>query len=105
MPGLDHRGPEGKGAMTGRKTGLCMGNSKNELSGSYRGRRGGIRFGQGMQWGNIGRGKGFGRYGRNISTAYDTPEMDNASLQEEIKRARLHLSELEEKLEKLGKKK
>jgi hypothetical protein len=104
MPGLDHSGPEGKGAMTGRKTGLCVGNSKNDLMGSYRGRRGGMRFGGGTGRRYAGRGPGFGRYGRNISPEYDQPELDTESLQEEIRRARLHLSELEEKLQKLGKK-
>lgn len=27
MPGMNHKGPEGQGPMTGRKMGRCMGNT------------------------------------------------------------------------------
>lgn len=57
MPGLDQRGPEGKGARTGRGMGRCNSNRKidpeNEVQGetAEKGRRQGFGFGQGRRQG------------------------------------------------------
>lgn len=53
MPGLDRRGPEGKGARTGRGMGRCNSkiDSENEVQGetTEKGRRQGFGFGQGRR--------------------------------------------------------
>ncbi len=59
MPGLDGKGPEGKGSMTGRGLGRCKDVGTNSpMFGRGRG------FGQGRGLGR-GFGRGFGRFGFN----------------------------------------
>lgn len=71
MPGGDRTGPEGKGPMTGRKAGLCSGNttpgSMNAAQGNGCGQ--GRGFGRGK-----GRGRGLGmafRHGKTGRTLTD----------------------------------
>jgi len=55
MPGLDQRGPEGRGAMTGRRQGTCQtgGMSRGPAAGGFGGGRGG---GRGCRKGGPGQG-------------------------------------------------
>ena len=55
MPGLDRRGPEGKGALTGRGMGRCISNGKidpeneNQDETTEKSRRKEFGFGQGRR--------------------------------------------------------
>jgi len=75
MPNLNRKGPEGAGAMTGRKLGKCSPDNKGKtdeeilkerassttpVQGIGRGLGFGFGFGRGR-----GRGRGLGRFGRN----------------------------------------
>ena len=102
MPGLDRSGPEGKGAMTGRRTGLCTGNTNEELTGR------GMGFGRGGGRRRMGRGMGW--YGRN---SWEAPTgrgrmvslTDQDTITNEIAAAKAHLASLEEQLKNLSKEK
>ena len=89
MPGFDKSGPLGKGAMRGRKNGICMGNDVDDLQrgpgfgGGYFGRRGGNREG--------GAGLGMRRryYQQNIideNTVNKEMKDEMSSLREKISR-------------------
>lgn len=62
MPGLDRKGPEGKGSQTGRKMGRCNSNNgivpENEVQGESleKGRGRGLGLGRGRKQG-LGRGR------------------------------------------------
>lgn len=60
MPGLNQRGPEGRGAMTGRRQGICQGNSvdRGRPADGFAGGRGN---GRGCRRGGYGRGYGTGQ--------------------------------------------
>ncbi len=81
MPGLNQKGPEGRGAMTGRRQGICQGNNVD------RGRPGdGFAGGRGS-----GRGCRRGGYGRGYRTGQVQYTDTQASLQD---RARILEEEL-----------
>ncbi len=54
MPGLDRTGPNGQGAMTGRRMGLCANNTNQNPDIPQAG------FGRGLGRGGGGRGRGRG---------------------------------------------
>lgn len=101
MPRYDKTGPNGEGAMTGRKNGLCTGNKieTNDL-----------RYGRGRGGGMFGyRGGEFGfrfRAGRGDG-AFSNESNPNASqlLQEEIKEMKKQLSVMEDQLASIKKQK
>jgi len=77
MPGGDKKGPNGEGPMTGRKLGLCTGNSE---PGFMSGQPGGLGLGR-AAGGGRGRGRGFsggprrgGGRGRFFNQTPDTQE-------------------------------
>ena len=65
MPGLDKTGPNGQGAMTGRKMGICAG---NENAGQQNVPPAGLGLGLGRGFGRGG-GRGRGRGFRNVYRA------------------------------------
>jgi hypothetical protein len=97
MPGFDHTGPNGEGAMTGRKKGICVGNRIEDLDprpGRRSGRgpfRGG-GFGRGLRF-RAGAGYGEG-YGRSLAD-------DEAGARSEIEALHKRIDYLEDKLKKL----
>jgi len=100
MPRYDKTGPEGEGAMTGRKNGLCTGN-KIETDD--------IRYGRGRGRGMFGyRGGEFGfRFrGRRGDGAFSKIGNPNAEqlLQEEIKEMKKQMSAMEDQLARIKKK-
>lgn len=102
MPGLDRSGPEGRGAMTGRKTGLCTGNQLEDLRGRGIGfGRGGGRRRMGMRMGGYGRNQWDMPAGRGQMSSYT----DENSITNEIAAAKAHLEYLEEQMKKLSKEK
>ena len=65
MPGLDKSGPNGQGAMTGRKMGTCVGNDNaGQQNVPQAGFGSGLGLGRGLGRGG-GRGRGRGRRGMN----------------------------------------
>lgn len=98
MPRFDRTGPDGEGAMTGRKNGLCTGNSGDVSRAGYGRGRGGGRG----RAGRFGFGFRFGRGGGNAvgSGGPDTVEQ----IRDEIEETKKHLSALEESLTKIKKK-
>ena len=95
MPGLNRRGPEGMGPMTGRGRGLC-----NPANRSFFGRCfsafGGRGRGRGMGFGLRGWGwdRGFFRYDSN---------QDEASLRSEAEMLRNELEAVERRINDLNK--
>jgi hypothetical protein len=63
MPGRDKTGPEGAGAMTGRRMGQCSGGGMQGAGCGLGRGRGGRGRGEGMRCGGRGRGMGAGRPG------------------------------------------
>jgi hypothetical protein len=59
MPGRDHTGPEGTGAMTGRKQGDCAKGAKKPFQPLGFGWGGGFRRGGGRRGLGLGRGRGW----------------------------------------------
>lgn len=97
MPRFDRTGPNGEGSMTGRKSGLCTGNTIGSPGVGAGGGRGRGRFGRG----------GFGfRFMANAgdSTTGRGKQDTVTDIKNEIEAAREHLSELEERLTKIQKK-
>jgi hypothetical protein len=95
MPGFDRSGPLGRGPMTGRKSGLCTGNTiDNEFRGGAGGR------GRGRM-----RGRGYGRSGGWDMQPYTGNDADTAmnSMKEEMGEMRKQIEALTEKLSKLQK--
>ena len=96
MPRFDRTGPNGEGAMTGRKNGLCTGNAGDYSQAGY----------------GRGRGRGRGRAGRfgfgfRFRGGENTPREESQdtieSLRDEIEATKKHLSALEEKLTRIKK--
>ncbi len=78
MPNFDGTGPQGNGAMTGRKMGRCAGNSENRIGfGRARGR---------------GQGRGFRRLFSNSRTVQDL-EAYQEDLRAELKAVENELKE------------
>ncbi|MEE4256656.1 MAG: DUF5320 domain-containing protein [Bacteroidales bacterium] len=97
MPRFDRTGPNGEGAMTGRKNGLCTGNAGDMSQEGYgrgrgRGRGRAGRFGFGFRF-----GRGGGSAGR------DENKNTVDSIRDEIEATKKHLSALEERLTKIKK--
>lgn len=95
MPAGNRMGPEGRGPLTGRRMGLCVGNNVSDSSFS-----GG--FGRGFRRGNsqsFGRRR-FGNYNFQ-NPEYDT---DKEVLKNEISALKEQLSFLEQKLTEIQKK-
>lgn len=93
MPGLDKRGPEGRGSMTGRKTGLCVGNT----------------IGENRDVGPIRRGRGAGRMQRGwlrgeTDQGRSSHTVDKERLAREITEAKAHLEFLADQLKKIEQK-
>lgn len=91
MPGFDKTGPNGEGAMTGRKDGLCTGNNS---SGMGRGRGGGR--GRGLS-----RRSGGGRM-RGDFNRENVKEGEDA-LQQEVSEMRKQIAYLQEELSRAKK--
>jgi len=97
MPRFDRTGPNGEGAMTGRKNGLCTGNAGDASQmGQGRGRGGGRgrsgRFNLGFR---------FGRSGGNAFRSAGNDSVD--TIKSEIEATKDHLAALEERLNKIKK--
>ena len=60
MPGLDKTGPNGQGAMTGRRMGSCANNANQNPDNPQIGLGRGLGLGRGRGCGG-GRGRGMGR--------------------------------------------
>lgn len=115
MPRGDRTGPDGLGAMTGRRMGYCAGyDSPGFTKGVPRGRAG-YGYGRGFGYGRgYGRGFGFGRgYGRGYGYASDyypatNPDYANISektmLENEAKVLQEQLNSLEKRLAEIEKK-
>lgn len=63
MPGFDRTGPQGQGAMSGRRLGKCTA-KKSDSTKEDDQRFSEERPGRGMAFGRRGRGRGFGRRNR-----------------------------------------
>jgi len=97
MPRFDRTGPNGDGSMTGRKNGLCTGNTIGSPGVGTGGGRGRGRFGRG--------GFGFRFMANTGNDNTSSGKQDTvAEIKNEIEAAREHLSELEERLSKIKKK-
>ncbi len=95
MPGLNRRGPEGMGPMTGGGRGLC-----NPANRSFFG-----RCFSAIGWGGRGRGMGLGLrgWGRNRgSFDYDTNQ-EEASLRSEAEMLKNELEAVEKRINDLKK--
>jgi hypothetical protein len=99
MPRGDKTGPDGQGAMTGRKAGFCTG---NETAGYLNGVEFGARYGNGGR-GNNRRGlnhgiSNYGGRGRRFWSYQSNLEGEtNNSLRAEISELRRRINELENK--------
>ncbi len=92
MPGRNQTGPNGAGAMTGRRMGLCsVGNRQGAGLGMGRG----LGAGRGM-----GRGLGLGRQTGIVEV---TPEQQKAQLKNDIELLRSELADAEARLGNLEK--
>lgn len=95
MPAGNRMGPEGRGPLTGRRMGLCVGNNVSDSSFS-----GG--FGRGFRRGNS---QSFGRRGfRNYNFQNPEYDTDKEVLKNEISALKEQLSFLEQKLTETQKK-
>lgn len=66
MPGLNRRGPNGEGAMTGRRMGRCNPDNKGKTDDEILQSRNSTNQGQGNMFGRgLGRGKGSG-FGKGL---------------------------------------
>jgi len=97
MPRFDRSGPNGEGAMTGRKNGLCTGNTVEDSRMNYGSGRGRGRFSFS--------GSGFGMrlrggYG-NQSMREEVPAEEEKQLKDEISSMKKQMLKLENILEKL----
>ena len=81
MPGLNQKGPDGAGAMTGRQRGICR-RAENQTFG---GEGSGLGRGLGMRRGlGQGRGQGLGQ-GRRFEAGVESSQNNNVSLSEELR--------------------
>ena len=69
MPGLNHKGPEGAGPMTGNRRGLCQRTGESRMQGQGPNQDQGP--GQGVYSRQPGCGRGQGGCGRTLSGAVD----------------------------------
>lgn len=96
MPRGDKTGPTGQGAMTGRKMGLCTGNSNAgyvNATESYGLGRQGRGFGRGA---GTGRGRGLG-FSRGFAENTNQSDSENQQLRNEISKLQSRLNDLEKK--------
>ena len=99
MPGLDGRGPQGMGPMTGRGQGRCaMPASRLEFGVGYGRGRGcgfgsGRRLGQGVGWGRMA-AQGAGRQRVFESDERRGLQEEAAALEVELQRIRQRIDEL-----------
>jgi len=95
MPRGDKTGPNGQGAMTGRKMGLCTGNSN---AGYFNATE---NYGLGRQnrgFGNRrGRGFGFSRGFAENTNPSNQSDSENQQLRNEISKLQSRLNDLEKK--------
>ncbi len=106
MPGLNQKGPDGAGAMTGRQRGMCRRTENQPLGGdgSGRGRGLGMRRGLGQGQG-LGQGRRFaGGVEPNQSPGIDISE-ELINLKDQYLAAQKMLSVLEQKISALESKK
>lgn len=97
MPGFDRKGPNGEGAMTGRKNGLCTGNSIDDITKTFG--RGAGRMG----FGRHGTGRRSGAWmGRRSSWDFENTG-NNTSWQNEMRELKDKIVLLENKLAKFKK--
>jgi hypothetical protein len=99
MPRGDKTGPNGQGAMTGRKMGLCTGNSNAgyvNSTESYGFGRQGRGFGLGIRNGR-GRGFGFSRGFAENTNSTNPSNSENQQLRNEISKLQSRLNDLEKK--------
>jgi Family of unknown function (DUF5320) len=95
MPGRNQTGPNGAGAMTGRKMGACSGvNGQGAGLGMGRGFGAGRGMGRGFGAG-AGRGMGLGRQAGAIEVS---PEQQKAQLKSDIEILRDELTAAEARL-------
>ena len=103
MPGLNRKGPEGAGPMTGRQQGLCTGNVSELPPRGWRNAGRGFRRGFGRGGGRLGgRGMGF-RWG-NPSAGYPdeaTGISGESMLQNEVSYLKQQLSRVENALKQI----
>lgn len=91
MPGLNQRGPEGMGPMTGRQRGMCR---RTEDQSFAFDRGAGLGFGGGRGMGmrrGLGLGQGLGqgqRMGRRFDTGVNPPATTPANVSDELKNLR-----------------
>ncbi len=78
MPGLNQKGPDGVGAMTGRQRGMCRRTENQSLEGDLSGQGRGLGMRHGM-----GQGRGLG-LGRRFATA-ETNQNPGVNATEELK--------------------
>jgi hypothetical protein len=87
MPGLNQRGPEGMGPMTGRQRGMCR---RTEDQSFAFDRGAGLGFGGGRGMG-MRRGSGLGqglRMGRRFDSGVNPPVTGPANVSDELKNLR-----------------
>ncbi|WDP92240.1 MAG: DUF5320 domain-containing protein [Desulfobacter sp.] len=103
MPGLDQRGPEGRGAMTGRRQGICQGGGGQSFAG---GRGRGCRRGGGAGRGfGQGAGQGASRgYGRGNAAAPMPYTETRTSLQDRAKMLEDELNAVKDQLNAMSEK-
>ncbi|NOR24804.1 MAG: hypothetical protein GQ542_10505 [Desulforhopalus sp.] len=102
MPGLNQKGPEGAGAMTGRQSGMCR-RTENQSFGSDSGNGSGRGRGMGTRCGQ-GQGQGLGQ-GRRLDSGTEQPQRAGVANSDELKNlkeqyqaAQKVLSTIEEKI-------
>ncbi|MEA3505818.1 MAG: DUF5320 domain-containing protein [Bacteroidota bacterium] len=101
MPRGDKTGPEGRGSMTGRRMGYCVGNNRSGYEEFDEYGRGVARgFGRGF-----GRGMGFrfGRGYRPLSEEVKPNVSDENSVLDEIRNLKKQMDALEKKLSDFNK--
>ncbi len=83
MPGLNKKGPDEAGAMTGRQRGICRRTESQTFlgQGSGQGRGLGMRRGLGR---GLGLGQGLGQ-GRRFEGGMESPQNNKVDLSEELK--------------------
>lgn len=104
MPRGDGTGPEGMGAMTGRRAGYCAGYDTPGFAANTRPGRGRGFFGRGIQRGF---GRNMGRFFPRFQNAPVTPvtaEEEKGYLETEINYLKDELKGLEKRLAELSKK-
>lgn len=103
MPRGDRTGPNGAGAMSGRRMGFCVGNNVpgfNNQETNYRG-GGGFGFRRGFRGGNFNTVGGYGF--RKVRGLFPSEPVNRKSeLEEQINNLRSQLHELENQFKNLG---